>query len=202
MTKIKQQIHERIMTCVIAQGGKKEYLDFFDQNMAWYVAEQLIEIAKKVEGPFVVSNVNPLNDILANLVSFHKFAPCLEKNLVEFRLCSKDISQNIELIKCEPAEIETTLKEISDRGYVSVPSPYLLGLGIHHYHLLKDNYSSIISLDLENIIRDESDNKSFMYLSLAGKRKLYLAKYNGKFNQEWWFAVVRKENKKFEVRRD
>lgn len=199
---MKHQMHEKVIEALIEQGGTKADLRFFDKKMAWNTAEEIIRLSKKTQDHFI-NGVTPVNNIQDSLVKFDRYSRWLEKEKIEFRMECKDISisKDILLIKCKPAYFEATIKEIDDRGFVSVPSPYLLGLGVNHYDSIKKDYGCIISLDVENIIRDESDNKSFLYLNLCGERKLLLAKYNGKFSDDWWFAVTRRDMFGYEAKK-
>lgn len=45
-----------------------------------------------------------------------------------------------------------------------------------------------------NLLPNENGNLCFLNLNWNGKRNLNLTKRDGKWNDNWWFAVVRKSS--------
>lgn len=135
--------------------------------------------------------VTPLNDIKGNMKNFDWAYDHLAK--LTFKVESNDGSKTIELIKCKPGETEVILKEIDDRGFVSAPSPYVLGLGVQHPGVIKE-HGFIVSLDEKNLLLCRSGYPCFLNLHWYDRLSLSLAKRAGEWHDGWWFAVVRKEN--------
>jgi len=103
----------------------------------------------------------------------------------------------VKLIKCNSGYNEEVLKEIDKRGYILVPTPYLLGLGIKYPEIHK-KYKNIVSLDVENIFLRRKV-KYFLNLSWSNRNKsrkkweINTLNWCGRwYKNKWWFAVTAK----------
>lgn len=101
----------------------------------------------------IFNNVTPTTDIVGNLNHFGYVDSNLKETWVTNQLESSSVPKTIELIKCNQGTTEQIRKEIDDRGYISVPSSYLIGLGVQYSEAVKEHLEPlhtlwrIISLD-------------------------------------------------------
>lgn len=189
-----RNLEKTIYDAARRRGVLKEELMTYEQQESLFFERKLINLRKKVLPLNLSVNVNPLNKIQENLEKFgERYYPLIKENNLEFKFIGATFAKDIELIKCEPAEMDATLREIDERGYVSVPSPFILGLGVENPYLLKEYYGCIISLDSVNLLRDMYPYSGFLFLDLCTDLRLGLAKSDGKFSDHWRFAVVSKD---------
>lgn len=147
------------------------------------------EIKTRTQNP--TFTVTPVNDIQGNLDKFDWYYDWLKRQNMKFKVESHGDSLTVELIKCKPAGTEGILKQIDELGFISVPSPYILGLGVQYPEVIK-KYGYIVSLDENNLLPREGGSPSFLHLFWYGERILNLAIRDGGWDGGWWFAVVRK----------
>lgn len=88
---------------------------------------------------------------------------------------------------------EEALRQMFLLGYKPAPSNYLLDFSFKHPEVLKEK-RWIVSLDEANLFVSGGGGKCFLGLYWDGERDLDLAGRAGEWDDNWWFAVVRKEH--------
>lgn len=146
---------------------------------------------KKTETVTKIHAVTPVNDIQSSLGSFDWHWSMLDG--MKFETPSIVEALEVEIIRCKPGETEAVLKEIDGRGFIPAPSPYVLGLGVQHPAVIKE-HGWIVSLDEQNVLLDGSGGPCFLDLDWSDGRGLSLAERAGGWDDDWWFAVVRKDS--------
>ena len=183
-------LEERIADAIIANGGIAEDVKYLSDDAVLALGLNLAQTGIKARTPNPAFVVTPLNDIKGNMKNFD-WAYDRLANLT-FKVESNDGPKTIELKKYT-GETEDILKQIDADGFVPAPSPYVLGLGVQHSAVIKE-YRWITSLDEKNLLLDGHGDPCFLSLRWYGKRFLNLTTRAGKWNDDWWFAVVRKES--------
>ncbi len=184
-------LQERIIEAIILNGGQKEDIQYFTDEMITEMAKQLAANGVKARTPNPAFPVTPVNDLQGNLDKFDWHYDHIKNKKLTFKVESNDGVKTIELIKCTPAETDATLKEIDSLGFMPAPSPYLFGLGIQHPEIIEE-YKNIVSLDEANLLPSDDGDPSFLNLYWRGGRDLNLAFRAGEWDDDWWFAVIRK----------
>jgi hypothetical protein len=141
--------------------------------------------------------VHPVNDIQGNIPNFDGGAhPDIEANNMVLKKSHYQYEpQYVELIQCTPGETEDIAREIARRGYISAPTPYVVGLGVQHGTVLAGQYKAIVSLDLKNIFYRKDGQPCFLSLNWVRGTGLILSVANKKgqwIASGWWFAVIKK----------
>lgn len=186
-------LEERIADAIIANGGIAEDIKYLSDDAVLALGLNLAQTGIKARTPNPAFVVTPLNDIKGNMKNFDWAYDHLAN--LTFKMESNDGPKTIELIKCKPGETEAILKQIDIDGFMPAPSPYVLGLGVQHPGVIKE-YQWIVSLDEKNLLLDGRGSPCFLVLDWRGGRRLGLARRAGGWDDDWWFAVVRKESLK------
>lgn len=184
-------LEERIADAIIASGGIAEDIQYLSDDAIQALGLNLAQTGIKKRTPNPAFVVTPLNDIKGNMKNFDWAYDHLAK--LTFKVESNDGPKTIELKKYKPGETEDILKQIDEDGFVPAPSPYVLGLGVQHPAVIKE-YEYIVSLDENNVLLRDDGYPCFLSLYWSGGRSLYLTERAGKWDDYWWFAVVRKES--------
>jgi hypothetical protein len=182
---------ERIIEAIIANGGIAEDVQYLSDDAVQALGLNLAQTGIKARTPNPAFVVTPLNNMKGNAKHFDWVYDHITKTNLKFKVESNDGPKTVELIKCKPGETEDVLKEIDERGFMPVPSPYVLGLGVQHPAVIKE-YGWIVSLDEQNLLLSDDGDPCFLSLGWDDERVLSLTRRAGGWNGIWWFAVVRK----------
>jgi len=158
------------------------------------IVQTLSKVGSVIMNPTFL--VAPENDLQGSLKKFDWHEKSIETKKLCFAVETNKDSKWIKLVKCIPAKTDQTLREIDKRGFIPMPSPYLLGLGIQHQAAVK-KYRLIVSLDEENLLPNVY-GPCFLCLCYENEKfgpgliqKDGIGN-NGEFCEDWWFAVINK----------
>lgn len=174
---------------ILAFGGLEEDLKFLKEEDFDAIAKVIAETGIKSRTPNPAFIVNPINSVEGIQNYFDWVYDWITPEHCPLK--PVEGAKTIELIKCKPGETEDVLKEIDERGFISAPSNYVVGLGVDHPGTIKE-YQYIVSLDENNVFTDENGIPCFLNLFWNGERYLYLFERAGLWDDDWWFAVIRK----------
>jgi hypothetical protein len=189
METVIKPLEERITDAVIANGGIPEDIQYLSDDAILALGLNLAQTGIKARTPNPAFVVTPLNDIKGNMKNFDWAYDHLAT--IAFKLESNNGPKTIELKKYT-GETEDILKQIDADGFVPAPSPYVLGLGVQHPAVIKE-YGWITSLDENNVLLRDDGNPCFLNLDWDDECSLSLTRRAGEWDDDWWFAVVRKE---------